>query len=165
MRQITPPQILTFFALLSVILTLGLGTTWLLLGGLPLGDFRGVALVFTGVVLVYLYAFLVYRLFLHFVPLQEGELAEGSRAEFAAQVGERVFGAGNVLRDVDPTMGSEDFAFLLEARPGAYVFLGQGGADGGCLLHNPHYDFNDAVIPLGAGYLAALAEGALGRGL
>ncbi len=86
MRQITPPQILTFFALLSVILTLGLGTTWLLLGGLPLGDFRGVALVFTGVVLVYLYAFLVYRLFLHFVPLQEGELAEGSRAEFAAQV-------------------------------------------------------------------------------
>ena len=83
-------------------------------------------------------------------------------AEFAAEVGERVFGAGNVLRDVDPTMGSEDFAFLLEARPGAYVFLGQGGADGGCLLHNPHYDFNDAVIPLGAGYLAALAEGALG---
>ena len=86
MRQITPPQILTFFALLSVILTLGLGTTWLLLGGLPLGDFRGVALVFTGVVLVYLYSFLVYRLFLHFVPLQEGELAEGSKAEFAAQV-------------------------------------------------------------------------------
>ena len=86
-------------------------------------------------------------------------------AEFAAEVGERVFGAGNVLRDVDPTMGSEDFAFLLEARPGAYVFLGQGGADGGCLLHNPHYDFNDAVIPLGAGYLAALAEGALGRGV
>ena len=73
-----------------------------------------------------------------------------------------MFGAGNVLRDVDPTMGSEDFAFLLEARPGAYVFLGQGGADGGCLLHNPHYDFNDAVIPLGAGSLAALAEGALG---
>ena len=86
MRQITPPQILTFFALLFVILTLGLGTTWLLLGGLPLGDFRGVALVFAGVVFIYLYAFLVYRLFLHFVPLQEGELAEGSRAEFAAQV-------------------------------------------------------------------------------
>ncbi len=86
MRQITPPQILTFFALLSVILTLGVGTTWLLLGGLSLGDFRGVTLVFAGVVFIYLYAFLVYRLFLHFVPLQEGELAEGSRAEFAAQV-------------------------------------------------------------------------------
>lgn len=82
-------------------------------------------------------------------------------AEFAARIGERVFGAGNVVRDVEPTMGSEDFAFLLQERPGAYVFLGQGGAAGGCLLHNPHYDFNDAVIPLGAGYLAALAEGAL----
>jgi metal-dependent amidase/aminoacylase/carboxypeptidase family protein len=41
------------------------------------------------------------------------------------------------------------------------VFLGQGGADGGCFLHNPRYDFNDSVIPLGAGYLAALAEAAL----
>ena len=81
--------------------------------------------------------------------------------EFAARIGEQVFGAGNVVRDVDPTMGSEDFAFLLQERPGAYVFLGQGGEDGGCFLHNPHYDFNDAVIPLGAGYLAALAEAAL----
>jgi len=86
MREITPPQILTFFALFAVALTLGLGTTWLLLGGLPLGDFRGVTLVIAGVIFIYLYAFLVYRLFLHFVPLQEGELAEGSRAEFAAQV-------------------------------------------------------------------------------
>jgi acetyltransferase-like isoleucine patch superfamily enzyme len=86
MRQITAPQILTFFALFTVALALGLGTTWLLLGGLPLGDFRGVTLVIAGVVFIYVYAFLVYRLFLHFVPLQEGELAEGSRAEFAAQV-------------------------------------------------------------------------------
>ena len=86
MRQITPPQILTFLGLFSLVLALGLGTTWLLLGGLPLGDFRGVALVAAAVVFVYLYAFLVYRLFLHFVPLQEGELPEGSRAEFAAQV-------------------------------------------------------------------------------
>jgi metal-dependent amidase/aminoacylase/carboxypeptidase family protein len=82
-------------------------------------------------------------------------------AEFAARVGERVFGAGNVIRDVDPTMGGEDFAYFLERKPGAYVFLGQGGAPGGCMLHNPNYDFNDAVIPLGAGYLAALAEAAL----
>jgi len=86
MRQITPPQILTFLGLFSLVLVLGLGTTWLLLGGLPLGDFRGVTLVAAAVVFVYLYAFLVYRLFLHFVPLQEGELPEGSRAEFAAQV-------------------------------------------------------------------------------
>jgi len=82
-------------------------------------------------------------------------------AEFAAAVGERVFGAGNVVRDAEPTMGGEDFSYMLLARPGAYVFLGQGGADLGCLLHNSAYDFNDQVIPLGAGYLAALVEESL----
>ena len=82
-------------------------------------------------------------------------------AEFAARVGERLFGKGNVFTEHEPTMGGEDFSFMLQARPGAYVFLGQGGAQGGCFLHNPNYDFNDEVIPLGAGYLAALVEEAL----
>jgi hippurate hydrolase len=82
-------------------------------------------------------------------------------ARFAAQVGEKVFGKQNVITDHEPTMGGEDFAYMLQARPGAYVFLGQGGAQGGCYLHNPTYDFNDEVIPLGAGYLAALAEESL----
>jgi hippurate hydrolase len=82
-------------------------------------------------------------------------------AQFAAQVGRRVFGADNVITEHEPTMGGEDFSYMLQARPGAYVFLGQGGAAGGCLLHNPNYDFNDEVIPLGAGYLAALVEEAL----
>jgi hippurate hydrolase len=82
-------------------------------------------------------------------------------ARFAAHVGEKVFGKGNVVTDHEPTMGGEDFSYMLQARPGAYVFLGQGGAQGGCLLHNPAYDFNDDVIPLGAGYLAALVEEAL----
>jgi len=82
-------------------------------------------------------------------------------ARFAADVGKRVFGAENVITEHEPTMGGEDFAYFLQERPGAYVFLGQGGAAGGCLLHNPNYDFNDEVIPLGAGYLAALAEEAL----
>ena len=82
-------------------------------------------------------------------------------AQFAARVGERVFGKGNVITEHEPTMGGEDFSYMLQARPGAYVFLGQGGAQGGCFLHNPHYDFNDEVIPLGAGYLAALVEEAL----
>jgi amidohydrolase len=85
-------------------------------------------------------------------------------ARFAAEVGAKVFGAGNVVTDHEPTMGGEDFAYLLQERPGAYVFLGQGGAQGGCLLHNPAYDFNDEVIPLGASYLAALAEHALPLG-
>jgi amidohydrolase len=82
-------------------------------------------------------------------------------AEFAARVGRRVFGDGNVITEHEPTMGGEDFSYMLQARPGAYVFLGQGGVEGGCMLHNPHYDFNDEVIPLGAGYLAALVEEAL----
>ena len=86
-------------------------------------------------------------------------------AQFAARVGERVFGKGNVITEHEPTMGGEDFSYMLQARPGAYVFLGQGGGAGGeagpCFLHNPHYDFNDEVIPLGAGYLAALVEDAL----
>ena len=82
-------------------------------------------------------------------------------AQFAAQVGQRLFGADNVITEHEPTMGGEDFSYMLQARPGAYVFLGQGGAEGGCMLHNPHYDFNDEVIPLGAGYLAALVEEAL----
>ncbi|HEV8094602.1 MAG TPA: M20 aminoacylase family protein [Burkholderiales bacterium] len=82
-------------------------------------------------------------------------------AVFAARVGERVFGAANVLTDAEPTMGGEDFSFMLQARPGAYVFLGQGGGPSGCFLHNPGYDFNDDVIPLGAGYLAALVEDSL----
>jgi len=82
-------------------------------------------------------------------------------AMFAADVAETLVGADNVQRDLDPSMGSEDFSFMLQVRPGAFARLGQGGAEGGCFLHNSKYDFNDAVIPLGAGYLAALAEAAM----
>jgi hippurate hydrolase len=82
-------------------------------------------------------------------------------AEFAASVADTLVGAENVVRDLEPSMGSEDFSFMLQQCPGAYARLGQGGAEGGCFLHNSRYDFNDAVIPLGAGYLAALAEQAL----
>ncbi len=82
-------------------------------------------------------------------------------AKFAAQVGAKVFGAENVVTDADPTMGGEDFSYMLQVRPGAYVFLGQGGGPMSCFLHNPNYDFNDDVIPMGAGYLAALVEESL----
>jgi hippurate hydrolase len=85
------------------------------------------------------------------------------QAMFAADVAEAMVGADNVERDLDPSMGSEDFSFMLQVRPGAFARLGQGGAEGGCFLHNSRYDFNDAVIPLGAGYLAALAEAAMPR--
>jgi amidohydrolase len=81
-----------------------------------------------------------------------------AEAHFAARVAERIFGAENVVTDAEPTMGGEDFSYMLLERPGAYAWLGQGGGPGGCFLHNPHFDFNDEVIPLGAGYLAALVE-------
>jgi hippurate hydrolase len=87
-----------------------------------------------------------------------------AQAEFAATVAEALVGRDNVVRDLDPSMGSEDFAFMLQEKPGAYVRLGQGGGESGCFLHNSKYDFNDAVIPLGAGYLAALAETAMPLG-
>ncbi len=86
MRAINAKQVSLFFLMLGVIAVLCVATTRLLLGSLPLGDFRGVVLVAAGVVFFYMYAFAIYRLFLHFMPLREGDLAEGSREEFAAQV-------------------------------------------------------------------------------
>ena len=82
-------------------------------------------------------------------------------AAFAMEVAEGLVGTKNVVRNLEPSMGSEDFSFMLQARPGAFARLGQGGAEGGAFLHSSRYDFNDDVIPLGAGYLAALAEKAM----
>jgi hippurate hydrolase len=82
-------------------------------------------------------------------------------AAFALDVADSLVGAHNVVRNLDPSMGSEDFAFMLQVRPGAFARLGQGGADAGGFLHSSRYDFNDEVIPLGAGYLALLAERAM----
>lgn len=79
-------------------------------------------------------------------------------AMFVADVATELFGAHKVVRDLQPSMGAEDFSFMLQHKPGAYFRLGQGGAEGGCYLHNPSYDFNDAVIPTGAGLFAALVE-------
>ena len=88
-----------------------------------------------------------------------------AEAEFAREVMAGIVGAGNV--DVqEPTMGAEDFAYMLQAKPGAYVFIANGdgghremGHGGGpCMLHNPSYDFNDDLIPLGATYWVTLAE-------
>jgi hippurate hydrolase len=70
----------------------------------------------------------------------------------------KVVGAENVLTDLQPTMGAEDFAFMLQAKPGCYVWIGNGPGEGGCMLHNPRYDFNDEVLPIGASYWATLVE-------
>ena len=86
-------------------------------------------------------------------------------AEFARKVMAGIVGEANVLVQ-EPTMGAEDFAFMLQAKPGAYCFIANGdgahremGHGGGpCTLHNPSYDFNDDLIPLGATYWVKLAE-------
>ena len=88
-----------------------------------------------------------------------------AEAEFARKVMEGIVGADNVLVQ-EPTMGAEDFAFMLQAKPGAYCFIANGDGShrefghgaGPCTLHNPSYDFNDDLIPLGATYWVRLAE-------
>lgn len=76
-------------------------------------------------------------------------------AGFAAEVAREISGADRVTETVEPAMGAEDFSYMLEARPGAYLFLGQGE---GAALHQPQYDFNDAVAPIGASFFARLVE-------
>ncbi|QQR35922.1 amidohydrolase [Devosia oryziradicis] len=80
------------------------------------------------------------------------------QADFAAEVAREVAGADRVDDDVAPSMGGEDFSFMLEERPGAYIFIGNGDSSE---LHTNTYDFNDEVIPVGASYWVRLAERAL----
>jgi amidohydrolase len=97
-----------------------------------------------------------------------------SAAEFAlvAAVADQLVGAHNVVRDLEPSMGSEDFSFMLTVKPGAYLRLGQGeqipdgkgasvGGVGSRFLHNSCYDFNDSVLPLGSALFAGIVERSL----
>jgi hippurate hydrolase len=78
------------------------------------------------------------------------------------RVAQALLGVENVDTDPKPAMGSEDFAWMLLARPGCYVWLGNGvGSTGGCMVHNPGYDFNDAILTTGAAYWVKLVETAL----
>jgi hypothetical protein len=86
MRKITGPQILVFIALSTLAVALAIGTNIVLFGSIPLGDFRGVVLVATAIVLLFLYVLGVYRLFLLLMPLREGEIGMGSREEFTYHV-------------------------------------------------------------------------------
>lgn len=78
--------------------------------------------------------------------------------ETAAAVAADVCGVENVVRDPEPCMGSEDFAFMLREKPGSYIWIGNGPAGPGEQLHNPGYDFNDEVLPIGASYWSRLVE-------
>jgi len=80
--------------------------------------------------------------------------------EFARSVGRALVGEAHVEPNGRAATGSEDFAFMLEKRPGSYLLIGNGRGDehGACMVHNPAYDFNDSNLPIGAAYWAMLAE-------
>ena len=84
-----------------------------------------------------------------------------NETNFCRNVAGSVFGSERVLTDILPSMGAEDFAYMLREKPGCYVWLGNGPGTGGCTLHNPHYDFNDELLTLGVSYWVQLVRQAL----
>jgi hippurate hydrolase len=81
-----------------------------------------------------------------------------AQTDFAAQVAGEIAGKDKVDIDMAPVMGAEDFSYMLNARPGAFIFVGNGDSAG---LHHPAYNFNDEAIPFGTSYWVKLAETAL----
>jgi len=100
------------------------------------------------------------------VPNYPATINTPKHAELCANAAAMVVGENNVLRNEQPTMGSEDFAFLLNASEGAYIWIGNGlvpedSPKGGCMLHNTQYDFNDEILPIGASYWVQLVQNIL----
>ena len=85
-----------------------------------------------------------------------------AEAALCAEAARAVAGPERVFTDRRPSMGAEDFAYFLLEKPGAYVWVGNGPGEGGCMLHNPNYDFNDEVLPAGVAYWCALVQRLLG---
>jgi len=96
----------------------------------------------------------------HYERIYPATINSRDEARFAADVAQKLVGHEHVDRAMDPSMGAEDFSFMLQVKPGAYLRLGQGleSGMGGCYLHNSRYDFNDDVLPLGAALHASLVE-------
>ena len=94
-----------------------------------------------------------------FAPL----VNDATEAEFIAETAAELVGDANVNRNGGVVMASEDFSFMLEKKPGAYIQIGNGDGESACEVHNPSYDFNDAILPLGASLFARLAEKKLAR--
>ncbi len=97
----------------------------------------------------------------HGYPATVNSEEETANAAAAAKL---VAGEDNVATDIAPIMGSEDFAFMLQEKPGSYILIGNGDGEGSCMVHNPGYDFNDEALPLGATYWSKLAETLLPKG-
>ncbi len=93
----------------------------------------------------------------HYERIYPATINTLKEALFAGDVAESLVGAEHLVRDMEPSMGAEDFSFMLQTKPGAYLRIGQGG-EGSCFLHNSRYDFNDDILPLGSALHASLAE-------
>ena len=94
-----------------------------------------------------------------FPPLINSE----DEINFAGDVAAAIVGETNINRNSNRVMGSEDFAYMSNLIPGGYVTIGQGEGKWNCEVHNPYYDFNDEVLPLGASYWAKLVETKLSK--
>ena len=79
-------------------------------------------------------------------------------ANLAGQVAQEIVGEERVNLSPKPGMGSEDFAYMLQEKPGSYIWIGNGDGEGSCMIHNPGYDFNDEILPIGATYWVKMAE-------
>jgi hippurate hydrolase len=90
-------------------------------------------------------------------------VTDAAHTEFVVGIAGEVAGKDRVDPDYPPNMASEDFSFMLQKKPGAYVFIGNGPEDNGRILHNPLYDFNDEILPIGASYWARLVEASMAR--
>jgi hippurate hydrolase len=86
-------------------------------------------------------------------------------AEICHRAARRFLSADKIQTDLSPSMAAEDFAYMLQARLGCYVWLGNGSGADGCTLHNPRYDFNDAALPVGITYWVRLTQEILGAQL
>ena len=94
----------------------------------------------------------------HYERIYPATINTESEAIFAGDVAQSLVGSDHVVRDMDPSMGAEDFSFMLQNKPGAYLRIGQGMGAGNSTLHNSRYDFNDDILPLGAALHAGLIE-------
>jgi len=81
-----------------------------------------------------------------------------AQTELAREVGAELLGEDGICRQGPALTGSEDFAVMLQQRPGSYLLLGNGAGEGSCMVHNPGYDFNDHILPVGAAFWVRLAE-------
>ena len=99
----------------------------------------------------------------HYERMYPATINSAPEARFAGDVAQALVGREHVVRDLEPSMGAEDFSFMLQVKPGAYMRIGQGEENGvgSCYLHNSRYDFNDDILPLGAALHASLVEHAM----